>query len=139
MQGLLEFLKSLGAALIAAMAAVTVALVGFFASLILRLTAPTACCRPLVAAPHAVVRVSDGLHQTAREELDKTTHACGFGGRLVVLAAPDIAPGDCRIEWTDDGEIEHRARAELEQSTDFQARRDHDGNHQRGAKLTCSA
>ena len=39
-QGLIEFLKSLGAARIAAMAAVTVALVGFFAFLILRVTAP---------------------------------------------------------------------------------------------------
>jgi flagellar M-ring protein FliF len=39
-QGLVEFLKSLGAARIAAMAAVTVALVGFFAFLILRVTAP---------------------------------------------------------------------------------------------------
>jgi len=39
-QGLLEFLRSLGAARIAAMAAVTVALVGFFAFLILRVTAP---------------------------------------------------------------------------------------------------
>jgi flagellar assembly protein FliH len=32
------------------------------------------CFRHLVAAPHVVVRVNDGLHQTAREELDKTTH-----------------------------------------------------------------
>ena len=40
MQGLFEFLKSLGAARIAAMAAVTVAMVGFFAFLILRVTAP---------------------------------------------------------------------------------------------------
>ena len=40
MQGLVEFLKSLGAARIAAMGAVTVALVGFFAFLILRVTAP---------------------------------------------------------------------------------------------------
>jgi flagellar M-ring protein FliF len=39
-QGLFEFLKSLGAARIAAMAAVTVALVAFFAFLILRVTAP---------------------------------------------------------------------------------------------------
>jgi Flagellar assembly protein FliH len=121
------------------LAAVTVALVGFFTSLILRLTAPTACCRPLVAAPHVVVRVNDGLHQTARQELDKTKHACGFGSCLMVLAAPDITPGDCRIEWTGGGEIEHRARAELGQFTDFQARRDHDGNHRGGAKLTCSA
>src|ERR1700692_2167730 len=39
-QGLLDFLKSLGAARIAAMSAVTVALVGFFGFLILRVTAP---------------------------------------------------------------------------------------------------
>ena len=63
----------------------------------------TDCFRHLVAAPHVVVRVNDGLHQGAREELDKTTHACGFAGRLVVLAEPDIAPGDCRIEWADGG------------------------------------
>ncbi|HEY6259835.1 MAG TPA: flagellar basal-body MS-ring/collar protein FliF, partial [Xanthobacteraceae bacterium] len=40
MQGLLDFLRSLGAARLAAMGAVTVALVGFFAFLILRVTAP---------------------------------------------------------------------------------------------------
>ena len=40
MQGLVEFLKSLGAARIAAMVAVTVALIGFFAFLIMRMTAP---------------------------------------------------------------------------------------------------
>jgi flagellar M-ring protein FliF len=39
-KGLLDFLKSLGAARIAAMGAVTVALVGFFAFVILRVTAP---------------------------------------------------------------------------------------------------
>jgi flagellar M-ring protein FliF len=39
-QGLLEFAKTLGAPRIAAMAAVTLALVGFFAFLILRVTAP---------------------------------------------------------------------------------------------------
>ena len=39
-QGFFDFLKSLGAARMAAMAAVTVAMVGFFAFLILRVTAP---------------------------------------------------------------------------------------------------
>src|SRR5262249_51185576 len=39
-QGLLDFLRSLGAARLAAMVAVTVALVGFFAFVILRVTAP---------------------------------------------------------------------------------------------------
>ena len=40
MQGIVEFLKSLGAARIAAMVAVAVTLVGFFAFLIMRMTAP---------------------------------------------------------------------------------------------------
>jgi flagellar M-ring protein FliF len=39
-QGFLEFVKSLGAARMAAMAAVTLALVGFFAFLMIRMTAP---------------------------------------------------------------------------------------------------
>jgi len=39
-QGLLEFVKTIGAARIAAMGAVTVALIGFFAFLVLRVTAP---------------------------------------------------------------------------------------------------
>lgn len=41
MQGLAEFVKTLGATRIAAMAAVTAALIGFFAFVILRVTSPT--------------------------------------------------------------------------------------------------
>ena len=40
MQGLLDFLKSLGAARLAAMVAVTLALIGFFAFLMMQMTAP---------------------------------------------------------------------------------------------------
>ena len=40
MQGLIEFLRSLGAARIAAMCAVTIALVSFFGFLMMRVTAP---------------------------------------------------------------------------------------------------
>ena len=40
MQGFFDFVKSLGAARMAAMAAVTLALIGFFAFLIIRMTAP---------------------------------------------------------------------------------------------------
>ena len=41
MQGFFDFLKSLGAARLTAMAAVTLALIGFFAFLMVRMTAPT--------------------------------------------------------------------------------------------------
>jgi flagellar assembly protein FliH len=61
------------------------------------------CFRHLVAAPHVVVRVNDELLESAREKLEHTTRAGGFEGRLVVLAEPDIALGDCRIEWADGG------------------------------------
>jgi flagellar assembly protein FliH len=61
------------------------------------------CFRHLVAAPHVVVRVNDQLHGAAREKLEQTTRAGGFDGRLVVMAEPDIALGDCRIEWADGG------------------------------------
>jgi len=70
------------------------------------------CFAHLVAAPHVVVRVSDTLAAHAREQLAETARAHGFDGRLVVLAEPDIAPGDCRIEWADGGIVRERASTE---------------------------
>jgi flagellar assembly protein FliH len=61
------------------------------------------CFGQLVTAPHIVVRIHDALYTTAREKLDAIVRARGFGGRLVVLAEPELAPGDCRIEWADGG------------------------------------
>jgi flagellar assembly protein FliH len=61
------------------------------------------CFRQLVAAPHIVVRVNDAVYATAKEKLDDIARAHTFEGRLVVLAEPDIAAGDCRIEWADGG------------------------------------
>ncbi len=63
----------------------------------------TECFRHLVAMPHVVVRVNDALHAAAREELGKIMSARGLDSRLVVLADPDIAAGDCRVEWADGG------------------------------------
>jgi len=61
------------------------------------------CFRELVAAPHVVVRVNEGLYAAAREKIDDIARAHGFAGRLVVLGEPTIAVGDCRIEWADGG------------------------------------
>jgi flagellar assembly protein FliH len=61
------------------------------------------CFRELVAAPHVAVRVNDALYAAAREKLEDIVRAKSFQGRLVVLAEPDIALGDCRIEWADGG------------------------------------
>jgi flagellar assembly protein FliH len=61
------------------------------------------CFRQLSASPHIAVRVNDGLYAATREKLDDIVRSRGFEGRLVVLAEPDIAMGDCRIEWADGG------------------------------------
>src|SRR5205814_1586019 len=68
----------------------------------------TECFRHLIAAPHLVVRVNDSLQDTAQRELQKITRARGFEGRLVVLPDPDVASGDCRIEWADGGITRNR-------------------------------
>jgi len=62
-----------------------------------------ACFKDLIASPHIAVRVNDALYAAAKEKLDDIARARSFEGRLVVLAEPDIAPGDCRIEWADGG------------------------------------
>jgi flagellar assembly protein FliH len=69
----------------------------------------TDCFRHLVASPHVVVRVNDALHQPARDRLDEIIRRQGIESRLVVLAEPDIAPGDCRIEWADGGIVRDSA------------------------------
>jgi flagellar assembly protein FliH len=68
--------------------------------------------RELVAAPHIAVRVNDVLYAEAREKLEDIVRAKSFQGRLVVLAEPDIAVGDCRIEWADGGINRNAAAAE---------------------------
>jgi len=67
------------------------------------------CFKQLVATPHVVIRVNDTLHEFARENIDVIARQRGFEGRLVVLAEPEIAPGDCRIEWADGGLSRDRA------------------------------
>jgi len=61
------------------------------------------CFRELIASPHIAVRVNDALYAATREKLDAIARARGFEGRMVVLAEPGIAVGDCRIEWADGG------------------------------------
>jgi flagellar assembly protein FliH len=61
------------------------------------------CFHQLVSSPHIAVRINDALYAAAREKLDDIVRARSYEGRLVVLAEPDIAVGDCRIEWADGG------------------------------------
>lgn len=70
------------------------------------------CMASLERAPHLVVR----CHADLAAAIDKTATGLaaekGFEGRLVVMGEPDIAPGDCRIEWADGGVVRDRAAIE---------------------------
>jgi flagellar assembly protein FliH len=72
----------------------------------------TECFRQLSTAPHVVVRVNDTLHVTAKAQFEEIARTRGFEGRLVVVAEPDIAVGDCRIEWADGGVVRDMAETE---------------------------
>ncbi|WP_213775900.1 FliH/SctL family protein [Bradyrhizobium sp. dw_78] len=70
------------------------------------------CFSHLVATPHLVVRINDSLYDGARERIEKLAKQSGFDGRLVILAEPGIANGDCKIEWADGGVVRERAAVE---------------------------
>jgi flagellar assembly protein FliH len=72
----------------------------------------SSCFRQLIAAPHVVVRVAEGLYEVAQARLQEIARLHGFDGRLVVLAEPGMAHGDCRIEWADGGLARDRAATE---------------------------
>jgi flagellar assembly protein FliH len=63
----------------------------------------TSCFHQLIAAPHVVVRVDEAIYQSAHKRLEQIAQLHSFQGRLVVLAEPGMALGDCRIEWADGG------------------------------------
>jgi len=71
------------------------------------------CFRHLVATPHLVIRINDALYEEAREKIEKQAKQSGFTGRLVILAEPDIANGDCKIEWADGGMVLDRASIDV--------------------------
>jgi len=70
------------------------------------------CFSHLVSTPHLVVRINDSLYEEARERIERLAAQGGFEGRLVILAEPEIATGDCRIEWADGGVVLERAAIE---------------------------
>ncbi|MBN8966972.1 MAG: flagellar assembly protein FliH [Rhizobiales bacterium] len=68
------------------------------------------CFRHLTATPHLAVRINENLYEAAKERIEALARRSGFEGRLVILAEPDIATGDCKIEWADGGcTFEHEA------------------------------
>jgi flagellar assembly protein FliH len=72
----------------------------------------SSCFNQLIAAPHIVVRVAEQIYEIALPRLEQIAHLNGFQGRLVMLAEPGMAPGDCRIEWADGGVSRDRSVTE---------------------------
>ena len=70
------------------------------------------CMQHLVSTPHLVVRVNDALYENTKASVEQIAHRYGFEGRLVILAEPEIAHGDCRIEWADGGIVLDRTATE---------------------------
>jgi flagellar assembly protein FliH len=70
------------------------------------------CFGQLVGAPHVVIRVNDALYDHACAKLREIADASGFGGRVVILAEPEINAGDCRLEWADGGVTRNRSKIE---------------------------
>jgi flagellar assembly protein FliH len=70
------------------------------------------CFRHLTSTPHIVVRINDTLYDAARAQIEQLAKRSGFEGKLVILAEPEIATGDCRIEWADGGVTLDRASIE---------------------------
>ncbi|HEY0328398.1 MAG TPA: FliH/SctL family protein [Rhodopseudomonas sp.] len=70
------------------------------------------CFRQLVSTPHIVIRINDMLYDAAHEQVERLAKQSGFEGRLVIMAEPEIAHGDCKIEWADGGVMLERAATE---------------------------
>ncbi|MFY9957467.1 flagellar assembly protein FliH [Bradyrhizobium sp.] len=70
------------------------------------------CFSQLVSTPHLVVRINASLYEAAREKIERQAAQSGFQGRLVILAEPEVATGDCSIEWADGGVVLQRAAIE---------------------------
>src|ERR1700727_3143769 len=71
------------------------------------------CFSHLVSTPHLVVRINEQLYEAGRERIERLAKRSGFEGRLVILAEPEIATGDCKIEWADGGVVLDRAAIEV--------------------------
>ena len=74
------------------------------------------CLRHLVGTPHVVVRVAESTFDGLGAKLQELAASCGFDGRLIVMAEPGLAEGDCKVEWADGGTV--RSRATIEAAID---------------------
>ena len=67
------------------------------------------CLDSLDSVPHLVIRCHPDLAEAVREIATGRIASSGFAGRLVLMGEPDIASGDCRLEWVDGGLVRDSA------------------------------
>jgi flagellar assembly protein FliH len=68
------------------------------------------CLSSLEGTPHLVVRCHPELAEAIRATAEGRMAVSGFSGKLVVIADPDLAISDGRIEWADGGVVRDMGR-----------------------------
>lgn len=61
------------------------------------------CLELCLQEPRLVVRVAEDLVDPMKERLDDLQRHAGYAGKFVLIGDPEIAIGDCRVEWPDGG------------------------------------
>lgn len=67
------------------------------------------CLASLQGVPHLVIRCHPDLAESVRIAAEARTQVSGFTGRLVIIADPEEAISDGRIEWADGGIVRNVA------------------------------
>ena len=61
------------------------------------------CVTHLNREPHLVLRVADGLSGLLKGYVDRLCHERGMSEQVLLIGDPEVAFGDCHVEWADGG------------------------------------
>jgi len=72
------------------------------------------CLKHLNREPRLVVRINDTLVNDIQTSMQQAAAERGMAEKMMVVGDPEIALGDCEIEWSDGGVT--RSRADLDEN-----------------------